>query len=93
MGLGSGALVAGLFGMNLQSHMEDMPYAFAAMSIASSAIAALVAWTGLWRLAKIRKVGLTNPSSANRRGAADSSKHRAPSIPLPLRRRNPDGWS
>lgn len=29
--------------------MEDMPYAFAAMSVASSAIAALVAWTGLWR--------------------------------------------
>lgn len=72
MGLGSGALVAGLFGMNvcdafchlsflfranplyikffkLQSHMEDMPYAFAVMSVASSAIAALVAWTGLWR--------------------------------------------
>lgn len=71
MGLGSGALVAGLFGMNvcgrnlpltlfganrlniklvkLQSHMEDMPYAFVAMSVASSAIAALVAWAGLWR--------------------------------------------
>ncbi|KAG6379567.1 hypothetical protein JVT61DRAFT_10071 [Boletus reticuloceps] len=72
MGLGSGALVAGLFGMNvcghsshlpllfrangldiklvkLQSHMEEMPYAFAAMSVASSAIAVLVAWAGLWR--------------------------------------------
>ncbi|KAH0834723.1 hypothetical protein J3R83DRAFT_10273 [Lanmaoa asiatica] len=92
MGLGSGALVAGLFGMNLQSHMEDMPYAFAAMSVASSAIAALVAWVGFWRLAKIRKVGLTNPH-ANKRGTAADSKPRAPWIPLPLRRRNPDGWS
>jgi len=89
MGLGSGALVAGLFGMNLQSHMEDMPYAFAAMSVASSAIAALVAWAGFWRLAKIRKVGLTNPRTI-KCGAADS---KSPGIPLPLRRRNPDGWS
>ncbi|KAF8430863.1 Mg2+ transporter protein cora-like protein [Boletus edulis BED1] len=91
MGLGSGALAAGLFGMNLQSHMEEMPYAFAAMSVASSAIAALVAWTGLWRLAKIRKIGLTNPQTS-KRGTTDS-KPRAPWIPLPLRRRNPDGWS
>ncbi|KAF8122614.1 hypothetical protein EV363DRAFT_1230698 [Boletus edulis] len=91
MGLGSGALAAGLFGMNLQSHMEEMPYAFAAMSVASSAIAALVAWAGLWRLAKIRKIGLTNPQTSKR--VTTDSKPRAPWIPLPLRRRNPDGWS
>lgn len=33
----------------LKSHMEDMSYAFAAMTIGSTAIAALVAWAGLWR--------------------------------------------
>lgn len=42
------------------------------------------------RLAKIRKVGLTAPHASKR--AADSTS-RAPWIPLPLRRRNPDGWS
>ncbi|KIK92228.1 hypothetical protein PAXRUDRAFT_34611 [Paxillus rubicundulus Ve08.2h10] len=88
MGLGTGALVAGLFGMNLQSHMEDMPYAFLAMTIASTAIAALMAWGGLWRLAKIRKVGLTN-SHSNKRGAAELK----PWVPLPLRRRSSEGWS
>ncbi|KAF9236068.1 hypothetical protein BU15DRAFT_50634 [Melanogaster broomeanus] len=91
MGLGTGALVAGLFGMNLQSHMEDMPYAFAAISIASTAIAALVAWGGLWRLAKIRKVGLTS-SHSGKRGTSELQP-RIPSIPLPLRRRSSDGWS
>ncbi|KIJ63040.1 hypothetical protein HYDPIDRAFT_176130 [Hydnomerulius pinastri MD-312] len=90
MGLGTGALVAGLFGMNLQSHMEDMPYAFLAMSIGSTAIAGLVAWAGLWRLAKIRKVGLTN-SHSSKRGVSEL-KPRGPWIPLPLRRRSSDGW-
>ncbi|KAH7882311.1 Mg2+ transporter protein cora-like protein [Phlebopus sp. FC_14] len=90
MGLGTGALIAGLFGMNLKSHMEEMSYAFLAMSIASTAIAALVAWGGLWRLAKIRKVGLTNSNTAKGGSKLES---RTPWIPLPLRRRNSDGWS
>ncbi|KAH7908649.1 Mg2+ transporter protein cora-like protein [Hygrophoropsis aurantiaca] len=87
MGLGTGALVAGLFGMNLQSHMEDMPYAFVSMSIFSAAIALLVAWAGLRRLAKIRKVGLSNPKHGH------AMRARKPWIPLPLRRRSSDGWS
>ncbi|KAJ8595562.1 cora-domain-containing protein [Rhizopogon salebrosus TDB-379] len=86
MGIGTGALIAGLFGMNLKSHMEDMPYAFMAMSALSSAVALLVAWTGLRRLAQIRKVGLSNP----KRG--QDLKVR-PRIPLPLRRRSSNGWS
>ncbi|KAH9059552.1 cora-domain-containing protein [Lactarius vividus] len=49
MGIGTGALIAGLFGMNLTSHMEELPYAFAGMSVASALIALLVAWTGLRR--------------------------------------------
>lgn len=90
MGLGSGALVAGLFGMNLKSHLEELPYAFAAMTAVSAAIAAFAAWAGLWRLAKIRKVGLTNSQTTNR---GSDPKSRAPWIPLPLRRRNFNGWS
>ncbi|KAG6334207.1 hypothetical protein ID866_4878 [Astraeus odoratus] len=90
MGLGCGALVAGLFGMNLKSHMEEMPYAFVAMTVASTAVAALVAWAGLWRLAKIRKVGLTSSHTTNH---SSDPKSGPPRIPLPLRRRHSDGWS
>lgn len=86
MGIGTGALIAGLFGMNLKSHMEDMPYAFMAMSTLSSAVALLVAWAGLRRLAQIRKVGLSNP----KRGQDLEVR---PRIPLPLRRRSSNGWS
>jgi len=85
LGVGSGALIAGLFGMNLTSHMEEHTYAFYGMSAASAALAFLVAWMGLRKLAKLRKVGLS--SSQN------NQKARKPWLPLPLRRRSPDGWS
>ncbi|KAL6301437.1 hypothetical protein BKA93DRAFT_797437 [Sparassis latifolia] len=66
MGVGIGTLVAGLFGMNLRSHLEDNEYAFAVMSGFSIIVAAAFAVTVLRRLAKIRKVGL---SANNRRPA------------------------
>lgn len=80
MGIGMGALIAGLFGMNLTSHMEDHPYAFVGMSVASGFIAFLVAWSGLRRLAKIQKVGLS--ASSGRKGASG--------LPLPVRHKRPE---
>jgi len=80
MGIGMGALIAGLFGMNLTSHMEELPFAFAGMSVASAFIALLVAWTGLRRLAKIQKVGLSASSNRKVKGW----------LPLSLRQRRAD---
>ncbi|KAH9943565.1 cora-domain-containing protein [Amylocystis lapponica] len=85
MGIGIGTLVAGLFGMNLKSHMEDSEYAFALMSAFSVVAALLFSCTGLRRLAKIRKVGLVT------NGHKTASKKRW--LPLPLRGRPHDGWS
>ncbi|RDB30358.1 Mitochondrial inner membrane magnesium transporter LPE10 [Hypsizygus marmoreus] len=85
LGVGTGALIAGLFGMNLTSHMEQHAYAFYGMSATSAALALFVAWMGLRKLAKIRKVGLSNNQNSR-----SPSK---PWLPLPLRRRTPDGWS
>ncbi|KAG1741539.1 cora-domain-containing protein [Suillus paluster] len=86
MGIGTGALIAGLFGMNLKSHMEEMPYAFMTLCTLSSAVALFVAWAGLRRLAQIRKVGLSNPKRVQ-------DLEVRPRIPLPLRRRSSNGWS
>ncbi|KAF4616932.1 hypothetical protein D9613_008700 [Agrocybe pediades] len=86
LGIGSGALVAGLFGMNLMSHLEQHPYGFYIMAAFSSGLAFLVAWTGFRRLSKIRKVGLS--STAQKRKPT-----RKPWLPLPLRNRIPGGWS
>lgn len=85
LGVGTGALVAGLFGMNLTSHLETHPYGFYALSAAATGLAIFVAWTGLRRLSKIRKVGLS--SNMPSRSAPK------PYLPLPLRKRNPDGWT
>ncbi|KAF7348605.1 Magnesium transporter [Mycena venus] len=85
MGIGSGAMVAGLFGMNLMSHVETHPWAFYGMTGFATALATVVACSGLRRLAKIRKVGLSNTNSSRAR--------RKPWLPLPLRHRTPDGWS
>ncbi|KAJ6470247.1 cora-domain-containing protein [Mycena vitilis] len=85
MGIGSGALVAGVFGMNLTSHFEIHPWAFYGMTGFATALAAMVAMAGLRTLAKIRKVGLGNNSNSRSR--------RRPWLPLPLRQRTPDGWS
>ncbi|KAF8734808.1 transporter, partial [Rhizoctonia solani] len=48
-GIGAGALVAGLFGMNLQSHLEDDRFAFFAVSGVAMGVAGLVAWLGMRR--------------------------------------------
>lgn len=80
MGIGMGALIAGLFGMNLTSHMEELPYAFAGMSAGSALIALLVAWTGLRRLAKIQKIGLSASNNRKVKGW----------LPLSLRQRRPE---
>ncbi|KAI0341343.1 Mg2+ transporter protein cora-like protein [Trametopsis cervina] len=87
MGLGVGTLVAGLFGMNLRSHIEDSEYAFGIMSALSVSVAALFAWRGLTTLARIRKMGL---SAGN--GSQNKSTNRY-WLPLPLRRRPPHGLS
>ncbi|CAE6376597.1 unnamed protein product [Rhizoctonia solani] len=49
-GIGIGALVAGLFGMNLQSHLEDDRFAFFAVSGVAAGVAGLVAWLGMRRV-------------------------------------------
>ncbi|KAH9917315.1 Mg2+ transporter protein cora-like protein [Fomitopsis serialis] len=80
MGIGMGTLVAGMFGMNLKSSLEESDYAFGMMSIASLIIAGFFSWNGLRRLAKIRKVGL-------------GSKNRNMSKQFLLREsRGGDGW-
>ncbi|KAK7055444.1 magnesium transporter [Favolaschia claudopus] len=99
MGIGSGAMVAGIFGMNVSltrllqfsiAHArasKTHPWAFYGMTGFATALVAVVALSGLRILAKIRKVGLSNTSNSSQRG------RRRPWLPLPLRQRTPAGWS
>ncbi|KAB5591210.1 Mitochondrial inner membrane magnesium transporter mrs2 [Ceratobasidium theobromae] len=47
LGIGVGALVAGLFGMNLQSHLENDKFAFITVSSLAMGVAGLVAFLGM----------------------------------------------
>ncbi|KAF8191144.1 magnesium transporter [Pholiota molesta] len=85
LGVGTGALVAGLFGMNLLSHIEQHPYGFYVITGTATSLAFIVAWAGLRKLAKIRKVGLSSNNSKRKSAKAW--------LPLPLRNRTPGGWS
>ncbi|OJT08295.1 Mitochondrial inner membrane magnesium transporter mrs2 [Trametes pubescens] len=85
MGIGIGTLVAGVFGMNLKSHFEDHDYAFYVMSAAAIAACTGAAWIGVRRLARIRKVGLSN-------GNRKKPENRRWNL-LSLRGRRPDSWS
>ncbi|KAL8287403.1 hypothetical protein RQP46_003261 [Phenoliferia psychrophenolica] len=63
LGLTSGALIAGLFGM-LATQLEDHPYAFASVTLSAFAFAGLVTVVGLRRLRRMRKVGLGHSEPA-----------------------------
>ncbi|CAG7847240.1 Mitochondrial inner membrane magnesium transporter LPE10 Flags: Precursor [Serendipita indica DSM 11827] len=59
MGLGAGALFAGLFGMNLRNEMEESVLAFGTASSIAVGLAIVLAWAGMRKLDRIRRVGLS----------------------------------
>ncbi|EHS64477.1 uncharacterized protein PGTG_20943 [Puccinia graminis f. sp. tritici CRL 75-36-700-3] len=67
MGLAVGALTAGLFGMNLRTHMEADPYAFYVVTGLTLVGVMSTIGYGCRRLYRLRRVGLssvTSPSSS-----------------------------
>ncbi|KAL7408831.1 hypothetical protein BDY24DRAFT_356684 [Mrakia frigida] len=60
LGVGSSALVAGLFGMNLQTHYESDPFAWYFISLFAISFAYLLTYLGFRRLRSVMKIGLGN---------------------------------
>ncbi|KAG8991169.1 magnesium ion transporter [Tulasnella sp. JGI-2019a] len=65
MGIGLGALIAGFFGMNLMSHMEEHPYAFPIIAGVATVSGVVASMLGLRTLHKIRRGGLGATSHTN----------------------------
>lgn len=64
LGIGAGALIPCLFGMNLTTHLENVEYAFLAASGASASLALILYLYGVRVLRKVRHVSLiSKPSS------------------------------
>ncbi|EOR01628.1 hypothetical protein J056_003864 [Wallemia ichthyophaga EXF-994] len=66
LGIGAGTLFAGLFGMNLQSHLEENPYAFFGVSLTTAILSSAVTYACLRRLARIRRIKLGMNAESNK---------------------------
>ena len=58
IGIGSGAFIAGLFGMNLKTTMEESDMAFMGVTGFSSLVAMVICLWGLHKLRKIQRVSM-----------------------------------
>lgn len=58
LGISTGTMWVGLFGMNLKSHFEEDPHAFFVSSTVAFVAALVIIGIGLRRLARLRRVGL-----------------------------------
>ncbi|KIY63599.1 cora-domain-containing protein [Cylindrobasidium torrendii FP15055 ss-10] len=86
-GVGTGAFIASLLGMNLTNHFEEHVWAFYGMTGISTTIVIIMSFMGLRKLAKMRRVGLSS-TFVNRNGNGKPKRW----LPLPLRGRQHGGW-
>lgn len=56
MGLGGGALIAGLYGMNLKNFMEDSAAGFATVAVVAAAVVGGIIMVGLKNLRRVQRV-------------------------------------
>jgi magnesium transporter len=68
MGLGGGALIASLFGMNLATGLEHNPYSFGVATVSCGIIAVAISVYALRRLKRLRKVGLASGAFGSAKG-------------------------
>lgn len=68
LGIGSGAFVASLYGMNLKNFIEESDYGFFGVSAWSFILAALVCSYGLKKLHKVQRVSMWGERGRDSRG-------------------------
>ena len=69
LGIGGGAFVASLYGMNLKNFLEESDYGFFAISGSSFIIAAFVCGYGLTKLRKLQRVSMWGEQGHKNRGS------------------------
>lgn len=68
LGIGSGAFVASLYGMNLKNFIEESDFGFITVSAWSFLFAAIVCSYGLKKLNKVQRVSMWGEHGGNNRG-------------------------
>lgn len=80
IGIGSGAFIAGLFGMNLKTAMEESEMAFIGVTGFSSLVAMIICLVGLHKLRAIQRVSMWG---RNRVQQAQPASNEIESLPSP----------
>ncbi|KAL8773514.1 MAG: hypothetical protein Q9209_001618 [Squamulea sp. 1 TL-2023] len=69
LGIGSGAFIASLYGMNLKNFLEESDFGFFGVSASSFIFAAIVCSYGLGKLRKVQRVSMWGEHNGNSRGS------------------------
>ncbi|KAL8976285.1 MAG: hypothetical protein Q9205_007675, partial [Flavoplaca limonia] len=69
LGIGSGAFIASLYGMNLKNFLEESNFGFIGVSAWSFVFAAIVCSYGLGKLRKVQRVSMWGEHGGNNRGS------------------------
>ena len=80
IGIGSGAFIAGLFGMNLKTAMEESEMAFIGVTGFSSLVAMIICLVGLHKLRAIQRVSMWG---RNRVQQTQTASNEIESLPPP----------
>ena len=69
LGIGSGAFIAALYGMNLKNFMEDADLGFISVTGLSCVFAGIICSYGLTKLRKVQRVTMWGESGRGKRGS------------------------
>lgn len=62
LGVAAGTFVAGWYGMNLENYIEETNWGFPVVSFGSTLIIVATIWVGAFKLRKVQRVRMTQPS-------------------------------
>lgn len=86
IGIGSGAFIAGLFGMNLKTTMEESEVAFLGVTGFSSLVAMVICLWGLQKLRKIQRVSMWGGERGQQNQASLNEVDPLPTFPMQCRK-------
>lgn len=69
LGIGAGAFVAALYGMNLKNFIEESDFGFIGVSVWSTVFAAIICGYGLQKLRRVQRVSMWGEAGKGSRGS------------------------
>ena len=81
LGIGSGAFVASLYGMNLKNFIEESDIGFLGVSACSFILAAVVCTYGLKKLRRVQRVSMWGERGSRSRGPWTDVQNPLPALP------------